>query len=378
MHFTLHLTTGCNLNCSYCYSPPLLREDMNENTLLQSIHFAASISRNNAGIIFFGGEPLLCQDMIFQAINECKLLEKSIGFVYHTKMVTNGMLLDEPFIKKATDLRLSIALSFDGIKNAHDAHRQTPNHQSTFDKLDSISSVLLRYQPYANVLLAVTTRTASYYAASVHFLFNKGFKYLIASVNYADEWTDQDLAILKKEYLKIADLYQQWTLAGKKFYFSPFEVKLATHIKRKDAQCFRCALAQHQISIAPDGKLYPCVQFVGNGHNHLDYSIGDIQLGINEQKRIALFEQSKIKDEACADCALNHRCNNDCSCLNWQTTGNINKISPLLCESERMLIPIVDKLGKELFQKKAQTFIQKHYNPSYPYLSLFEDASCLL
>jgi uncharacterized protein len=293
-------------------------------------------------------------------------------------MVTNGILLDEEFIQRATELRLSIALSFDGIKNAQDAHRHTISQQSTFAKLDSIASILLRYQPYANVLLAVTRQTVPFYADSVQFLFTKGFKYLIASLHYADQWTDHDLAILKKEYLKIADLYRQWTQAGKKFYFSPFEVKLATHIKRKDAYCFRCALAQHQISIAPDGKLYPCVQFVGNGHNHLDYSIGDIYLGINEQKRIALFEQSKIKDQACADCALNHRCNNDCSCLNWQTTGNINKISPLLCESERMLIPIVDKLGKELYLKKAQPFIQKHYNPSYPYLSLFEDASCLL
>ena len=72
-------------------------------------------------------------------------------------------------------------------------------------------------------------------------------------------------------------------------------------------------------------------------------------------------------------CALKDRCNNNCSCLNWQTTSNINAISPFLCESERILIPIVDKLGGKLYKKRAPMFIQKHYNDSYPILSYMED-----
>jgi len=67
------------------------------------------------------------------------------------------------------------------------------------------------------------------------------------------------------------------------------------------------------------------------------------------------------------------RCYNTCSCLNWQTTGNINEISPILCETERILIPIVDKLGKELYEKKSKMFIQKQYNVAFPILSLLED-----
>ncbi|NLW33315.1 MAG: hypothetical protein GXY77_17865 [Fibrobacter sp.] len=86
-----------------------------------------------------------------------------------------------------------------------------------------------------------------------------------------------------------------------------------------------------------------------------------------------MFEHSRCIPSQCSLCAYNGRCNNSCSCLNWKTTGTLNNPSPVVCETERLLIPIVDKLGADLFKKRAPGFIQKHYNPAYPLLSLMED-----
>ena len=44
-----------------------------------------------------------------------------------------------------------------------------------------------------------------------------------------------------------------------------------------------------------------------------------------------------------------------------------------LCETERILIPIVDELGERLWTMKAPLFIQKHYNAAYPFISGLED-----
>ncbi|MFH1377634.1 MAG: hypothetical protein ABIH86_02660 [Planctomycetota bacterium] len=44
-----------------------------------------------------------------------------------------------------------------------------------------------------------------------------------------------------------------------------------------------------------------------------------------------------------------------------------------LCAHERMLIPIVDQLGKRLYKDRVPMFIQKHYNAAYPVLSLIDD-----
>ncbi len=137
-------------------------------------------------------------------------------------MLTNGTLLDEDYSRRATDLRLAIALSFDGVKKAHDKQRRTISDAPTFAQVVSIASVLLKYQPYTSVLMTVTPGTVPYYHKSVEYLIGKGFRYIIVSLNYAGNWTEAKLTILKKEYKKLAKLYERLSLAGKKFYLSPF------------------------------------------------------------------------------------------------------------------------------------------------------------
>jgi len=77
---------------------------------------------------------------------------------------------------------------------------------------------------------------------------------------------------------------------------------------------------------------------------------------------------------ACRECALRLRYNNSCGCLNWQTTGSVNAISPPLCHQEQMLMPIADRLGRELYRQRNPHFLHKHYNATYPVLSMMEDA----
>ncbi|MDD3927481.1 MAG: SPASM domain-containing protein, partial [bacterium] len=321
----------------------------------------------------FGGEPLLRRELIIKTIESCGRLSRERGLSYHSKVTTNGLLLDENFMEYAASTGLQIALSFDGIKEAHDRHRKDRSGQGTYDTVYKKAKLLLSYQPYASALMVVTPETVSFYRQSVEHLFETGFRYVVASLNYAAPWGDADIRELKRQYMSLADLYEEMTLAEKKFYFSPFEVKLATHIKGDDALCDRCHFAQRQISIAPDGSIYPCVQFVGDGVSNKRYCIGNIRDGLDETYRGELFEQSRDMDEVCTECALNARCNNRCSCLNWQSTGLINKVSPVLCANERMLIPITDKLGERLYKRRAPLFIQKHYNAVYPVLSLLDD-----
>ena len=373
MHITLHITTGCNMRCDYCYSPPVERIDMSEEVLHKAVEFASKLSPENAGIIFFGGEPLLRKDFIKSAIGFCKEREKEHGNHYHYKVTTNGLLLDEEFIQYAKSVGLIIGLSLDGIRAAHDTHRKDKGGHGTFDEISSRIDTLIKHQPYSMLLMTVSPATIKYYADSVEYLFNKGFKYLIVSLNYADNWTDDDIKALEKQYKLLAKLYEKMIHDGKKFYFSPFETKLASHIKGPEAKCYRCALAQRQVSIAPDGLIYPCVQFVQDGVSNKEYSIGNVWDGFDEKKREELYQLSQRSRGFCDDCSLQTRCNNDCSCLNWQTTKEIYTVSPVLCETERILIPIVDKLGEKLYKQKAPMFIQKHYNAVYPVISLLED-----
>jgi uncharacterized protein len=342
---------------------------MTQEAAFQSIDYIANNCPANTGIIFFGGEPLLKKDLIKETIAYCATKSS----YYHYKVTTNGLLLDEEFLKYANSAGLQVSISIDGNEQAHNTFRRFTDGKPTFEILQEKIKLLLKYQPYSKVLMTVTPETVAYYSESIEYLVKSGFKYIIVSLNYAGNWTDNSLKELKKQYNRISKLYEKLILEEKKVYFSPFEMKLASHIRQHNFECYQCHLAQRQIAIAHDGKIYPCVQFVQDGVSNTAYSIGNVVDGIDSVRQNQMYADSKKQDENCIECGYNPRCNNKCSCLSWQLTGELNKVTPILCETERILIPIVDKLGERLYKKGAAMFIQKHYNAIYPILSMIED-----
>jgi uncharacterized protein len=376
MHITLHLTTSCNLSCDYCYASHSGNGiSMSEETAIKSVEFATNSMSKNIGIIFFGGEPLLKKDIIKATVNECRRLELKdpLKYKFHYKITTNGLLLDDEFLQYALKNNIVISLSIDGIKESHDRHRKTKEGEATHHIVSEKIDKLLSYQPYANAFMVITPENVDHYYESVKYLIEKGFVYIIASLNYAGDWRERHFIKLKKQYKKLARYYKLLTLKEKKFFFSPFEMKLSTHIKGKDILCTDCHLAQKQVSIAPDGDIYPCVQFVQDAVSNKDFVIGNVYTGFDQEKRNSIYVESQVPEDNCNLCSIKSRCNYKCSCLNWQTTGKINQPSYVLCETEKIIVPITDKLGEVLFKKKAASFIQKHYNTAYSIFSLMED-----
>jgi uncharacterized protein len=370
MHFTLHLTNDCNMACRYCYVDGREPRVMDIETIKKAVNLTPSKAGESIGIIFFGGEPLLHKELIFETIEYCKWKEKQNGVFFHYKITTNGLLIDEEFINYSLKENIFIALSHDGVKEAHDFNRIDRAGDGTFTRLEGKIELLLEARPYAPVMMVVTPETVKNYAQSVAYLYGKGFKYIICSLDYGGKWSEESLKVLKKEYRKLADFYLERTYAEDKFYLSPFEVKISSHINCADYSRERCELGKKQISVAPDGLLYPCVQFVGKPY----YSIGDVDNGIDEGRRFDLFRKNEKEKESCMECAVRKRCNHYCGCLNLQTTGSIEEVSPVLCAHERIVLPIADKLAEKLYKEKNPMFIQKHYNDVFPLISLVEDA----
>lgn len=370
MHFTLHLSSACNMKCDYCYAPPRDGAVMSETVGRRVMDMAAETNENSCGIVFFGGEPLLHKALIHSLVEYGE--HHPSGKPFHFKVTTNGVLLDDDFIAYAVRHGIVTALSLDGTAPAHDAHRRLANGMPSWDRVLPRLKALLTARPYSPVFTTVNPDTAPYLSDSVAFLMELGVKYMIVSLNYAADWTDKTFRILEREYKKLAALYLQWTREERKFYFSPFEVKLSSHINRHCYQKERCELAKKQVSVDAGGFLYPCVQFAPMGPDSA-WCIGNVFDGINEAARTRIQQESMQEKAGCQDCALNARCNNTCGCLNWQTTRDLNTISPVLCRYEQMLMKTSDRIGEKLYRERNPQFLQKHYNEAYPYLSLIED-----
>ena len=326
MNVTLHLTTGCNLRCSYCFEGEhARREDMSPEVARAAIDFALGSGGERPGIIFFGGEPLLRRDLIVDALGWAREAAARAGAQPHFKITTNGVLLDDEFLALCAREDVAISLSFDGVREAHDRHRLNVAGQGTFHRVEERARALLRHRPYSPAIVVTTPETVEHAAASVRYLLRVGFRYVIFQVNYAGAWTEDALDELERQYWEMARLYVELTRREEKFYLSPFDVKIATHIRGEEARGLLCRLGIRQVSVAPDGTLFPCVQFVPHGDGRRDrrFAIGDVWRGVDERARAVCFEETERDHPDCAGCDLRARCNRHCGCLNLQTSGEL-------------------------------------------------------
>jgi len=346
----------------------------------QAIAFAAvklgMENKNTSGLLFYGGEPLLEKNLIYDIASYTKALKKKTSHHFYYKMTTNGILLDEEFLKFSQEINLAIGFSHDGP--AQDDCRVFPGGRSTYDILDDKIPLLLKYQPYSIGMSVIDPSTVHKASAIVNFLFEKGFKYITINLNYnrAAPWTKKHLSILEKEYRIMADMYVNWIKAEEKFYLSPFDIKILSHLKGETYHADRRQMAKNQPSVAPDGKIYASSRFLGNPA----FEIGDVFSGIDFKKQSVIFEKGGVIPDSCKACALISRCNYvyDSLCQSQeegQEAELLADIAPIQCAHERLITPIADYAAQKLYKEHNALFMHKHYNELYPIMSLIEDRS---
>ncbi len=368
MDITLHVTNKCNMKCTYCNGPKN-NDTMSIEVACKSIDFAVknTFCKDPMGVAFFGGEPLLCKNLIYDVVDYTKKEYPNRKFMF--KITTNATLLDCAFEEYADRNNILLALSIDGNMEAHDKNRIDKNGFGTYSIVEETAKRLLKTKPYTPAMMTINTNTLSLYSESVKHLYSLGFRYVIVSLNYGDIWTDNDLNILKREYQKLSSFYYDMTITEENFYFSPLDGKIISHIYPEKYKHEGCALGKKHISVSPIGKIYPCVQFVECD----DYLIGDIESGFDDMRREQLYIINEKEKSECKGCTIKERCVYNCGCINKQATGFIDRVAPLQCENERMVIQIADSLAKRLYKKRNAIFIQKQYNEMYPLISLIED-----
>ena len=369
MHLTLHLTNKCNLRCKYCFVE-LGADSMTQETANAAVDFAVA-DGGTTGILFYGGEPLLEKQLIYDTVAYTQAIKEKTGHTFYYKATTNGVLLDEEFLKFSQTINLAIGFSHDGP--AQDECRVFPGGDGSFSALKDKIPLLLKYQPYAVAMSVIEPSTVHKAAAIVQFLFKKGFRYVSLNLNYSDTapWTEKHLSILKGEYNKMAEMYIKWTKAEEKFYLSPFDVKILSHLKGEKYNEDRRKMAKNQLSVAPDGKIYYNSKHIGDPA----FVIGDVFSGINADKFQALDAVGAIPPEPCQKCAIRTRCNYAYDNLTRQGSKIIPETSPIRCTHERLITPIADYVAEKLYRERNALFIHKHYNQLYPVMSLVEDTS---
>jgi len=130
-------TEKCNFRCTYCYEKFDIGKMKNETIqgIKKFLYSKFSIIKY-IHISWFGGEPLLAQDIISD-ISEFILENQSkYNFKYTSEMTTNGYLLNKSVFSDLLKLKIDdYQISLDGTEEIHNQTRILSNGDGTFSKI---------------------------------------------------------------------------------------------------------------------------------------------------------------------------------------------------------------------------------------------------
>lgn len=285
MEYIIHLTEKCNLNCTYCYENKR-NKDILFKDIKDLIDYEISRKQKYSIIIFYGGEPLLQKNMIKNTIDYINSKESKTDFYYG--ITTNGTLLDNDFIQYMKENKfVNIAYSIDGMKETQDLNRKTIDGKGTFDVAQKNARMLLNSFDEVVAMSVITRNNLSSLSQNVEYLIEMGFKYINLLFDYSQDWKDEDLDEIEKQYNKIAEIYADKILQECDVEIPLIDDKIRTYIKDKYNCNEDCKFGMKTINIGTDGNFYPCMQFV----NNKNFIIGNCKDGIDIIARTNLIKK---------------------------------------------------------------------------------------
>ncbi len=369
-----HITHKCNMNCSYCYAGEHINLSMSDEVITSAIRFLiAEVNKKNINklvVSFLGGEPLLELDKIFY-IQEQLLSKVSNCVSVHFQLSTNGLLLTEEVMNKLVLKNTMVSLSLDG--NPETLKIQRPlagNPEKDYSHLiQRAITAVLKHNPFSNAFCVITPSSAKNLFENITWIYNQGMRFINTTLDYSGAWTEKDFKILEEQYLLLASWYKNKCADIDHFYLSCFDERIQTRTKSPVGCNQKCSIGKFQVSISPEGIFYPCMQFVKPIHQaDKKVQLGDLTHGINKTTTDELQEKIISEKPECSECQIKDRCSTWCSCINYASTRRVEKASPVACYHEKMLIPLVDQMAKELFDVKDLLFLHKQYNPFYSFV----------
>ena len=364
MNALVHLTHDCNLRCPYCFTGAKFAREMSAETARQSAEFVIDHAKEHgqrAVFSFFGGEPMMAYDTLREMVLHAEKVAEERGVHAVFRMNTNGLLIKEEHLAFFEQHDLIFILSIDGNQAMHDAERRTESGHGSFEALAKKLPRFLEHNPGMMASVVVTPTNLPHTADGIRFLFDAGFRFLIIKPDITQPWSEDHVAELSRQYELVAEDYLARMRRGDDLYLNLFDDKWINHAKGAEGISIRCDVGTSQISIAPSGNIYPCVRWVKEEEDTVP-RLGDVWQGFIPHKLDEIRAASHAPKSPCNDCSYNDgRCANECACEHYSATGRIDTPAPALCEHERVMVPIADRVGNTLWREQNPIFLRKLY-----------------
>lgn len=381
----LNITDDCVLNCTYCFveqHPHYMTLDTAKaavDYLLNNLHIKKEKKLHSESdktfINYFGGEPTMLWDEIIVPLT--LYIEEKYPNEVKLGITTNGTLLTKERIDFLYDHKINPLLSIDGAKETQDINRPYRNGDSSFDKIIEIIPYLLEKFPNITFRATISQNTVSHTFENYIFASYLGFQNIFMIPNSREEWTEENINILKEQLEKIYIYIGQSFDEG----FVPISMQninesfewVLQHdintIQQKDDSvncrtCLRCGLGTTSGSIGYDGSIYGCQEQDSKDKKNIFY-IGNIfKNGIEEDKHTELLKKYATNEllissnkELCNNCSLRNICSIfACPSTCWDMYNTFFMSSEIMCKWRQFLFFNAKVLMHYLVEKDNKLF----------------------
>ncbi|MHA6324188.1 radical SAM protein [Roseivivax sp. CAU 1753] len=127
----------CNFRCTYCYESFERGKMSPEIVAGLKAHVAREIDNMQLlNVGWFGGEPCIARDVIYDLSAEFQRLCAEAGIRYRAAITTNGYFLDDVTVERLLDAGIEhFQITIDGSEEAHDTVRRLRGGQPTYRRI---------------------------------------------------------------------------------------------------------------------------------------------------------------------------------------------------------------------------------------------------
>lgn len=155
---TICPTLDCNFSCPYCYErreKGRMSEIIQEG-VLKKVRQLYEMGIEKIYITWYGGEPLLCKDIISYMSKSIIKIAEDNGRQCQFAIITNGYLIDKDIVNLFREIKMkSIQITLDGNKEMHDKRRKRIDGAPTFDVIVNNIKMLLEAGLHVNIRVNV-------------------------------------------------------------------------------------------------------------------------------------------------------------------------------------------------------------------------------
>ncbi|ADQ14456.1 radical SAM/SPASM domain-containing protein [Halanaerobium hydrogeniformans] len=302
---------NCNFRCDYCYETHqggIMETEIVEGLKLFTYNKVAEYSSLNTR--WFGGEPLLARDIIYQLSDSFLESCERAGIPYSSHMTTNAYLLTPEVVDELLKRKINkFQITFDGPEIIHDSTRKLAGGGKTF-------KVIL------NNLLAMKNRDLDFYV-SLRVNFNNASLVLmedlfrLISENFGNDPrfglyfrpigkyggpNDEKLEICQPEYAKLIEM----ELTEEYSQFGYLDKLVKKSLQPHGQVCY--AAKESSLIIGADGTIYKCSVAFEDPKNHVGKLKPDGTMAIDKSRWNLWVANEDSEASKCISCPVKPIC----------------------------------------------------------------------